>query len=64
MRVSYTPELIAHIRHRYENTDDTLAKIAEVLRERACHQQTARPREMAAAQRPAGTRSAAGDASA
>ncbi len=29
MRVSYTPELIAHIRHRYENTDDTLAKIAE-----------------------------------
>jgi hypothetical protein len=28
MRVGYTPELIAHIRHRYENTDDTLAKIA------------------------------------
>jgi hypothetical protein len=24
----YTPELIAHVRHRYENTDDTLAKIA------------------------------------
>jgi hypothetical protein len=28
MRVSYTPELIAHVRHRYENTADTLAKIA------------------------------------
>src|SRR5688572_26503445 len=28
MRVSYTPELVAHVRHRYENTDDTLAKIA------------------------------------
>ncbi|MGH6769697.1 MAG: hypothetical protein ACRECO_11830 [Xanthobacteraceae bacterium] len=24
----YTPGLIAHVRHRYENTDDTLAKIA------------------------------------
>jgi hypothetical protein len=28
MRVAYTGELVAHIRHRYENTDDTLAAIA------------------------------------
>src|SRR5262245_24530243 len=29
MRVRYTPELVAHIRHRYENTDDTLATISK-----------------------------------
>lgn len=29
MRVNYTPELVAHIRHRYENTDDTLEQIAQ-----------------------------------
>jgi hypothetical protein len=28
MPARYAPELIAHVRHRYEHTDDTLAKIA------------------------------------
>jgi hypothetical protein len=28
MRVRYTPEFIAHIRHRYEDTDEPLVKIA------------------------------------
>ena len=63
MRVSYTPELVAHVRHRYENTDDTLAKIAADcgVSERAINRM--RDREgWTRRERPSAARPAAGDA--